>query len=87
MLVGTWYVIKKSKKINQRIFIIFLHYYTFSFFRPRIAFFIHGINQMIFFFMRFSIVLEPKLKKMPFEFINASFVPKIFLEPFSALSL
>ena len=64
MLVGSWYVIKSQDFfLKPKNCILCLHYYTFSLFRPGIAFFIHGVNQVIFFFMRFSIILEPKLKK------------------------
>ena len=63
-----WFVVRNKK--SKKNYILFLHYYTFSFFRPGIAFFIHGINQVILFFMRFSIILEPKLKKKKCQFIH-----------------
>ena len=64
MLVGSWYVIKSQDFfLKPKNCILCLHYYTFSLFCPGIALFIHGVNQVIFFFMRFSVILEPKLKK------------------------
>ena len=74
MLVGSWYVIKSQDFFfKPKNCILCLHYYTFSLFRPGIAFFIHGVNQVVFFFMRFSVILEPKLKKNANSFTQYHF--------------